>query len=487
MRRRLETFKRVALHELRVLSAERSLWLVSFLLVTLLGYALWSGLEQSRVRDVASAATRAQEAAQHDNVLARWRRVMAGEEAPDPWANPTDPSLVGGGLVARYALLPTAPLAPLAVGQSDMFPDSYRVTSESRVDFMYDSEIENPWNLLTGRFDVAFVLTYLLPLFIFVWSYNFLASERDQGTLRMLLAQPVGLRTVVMGKIAVRGTLLLFWAVATPLVGLLLLRPEARDRSAAALLACWAGLIAAYTLFWFAYAVLVDSFAKSSALNALILVSSWVILVLVIPVALNLGASRLSPAPSRAELATQTRLLTIENLNQLKDQFGTDYRHVYDPELLLPKDGRFEVPERLRAFFVAGQRLDQQIEAALSEFDARLAGQQRLVDRLAVLSPAILVHEGMASIAGNGAQRFLRFQDQVTAFHKAWKQFFEPRILEGVAITEADFARLPSWSWQEQDAAVVRSEALSRLLQMVGLGTLLGLAAAAKLRRYPIV
>lgn len=470
-----------------MLSAERSLWLVSILLVTLLGYALWSGLDQSRVRDAASAATRAQEAAQQDRVLAQWRRVMAAQEAPDAWANPTDPSLVGGGLVARYALLPTAPLAPLAVGQSDMFPDSYRVTSESRVDFMYDSEIENPWNLLTGRFDLAFVLTYLLPLFVFVWSYNFLAVEREQGTLRMLLAQPIGLRTIVMGKIAVRGTVLLFWVVATPLVGLLLLRPEARESSAFVLLGCWVGLIAAYTLFWFAFAVLVDSFAKSSALNALILVSSWVLLVLVLPVALNLYASRMSPAPSRAELATQTRLLTIDNLNQLKDQFGTDYRHVYNPELLLPKNGRFEVPERLLAFFVAGQRLDDQIETALLEFDARLAGQQRLVDRLAVLSPAILVHEGMASIAGNGTGRFQRFQAQVTAFHRAWKQFFEPRILEGIAITEADFARMPSWSWQEQDATVVRDEALNRLLQILVLGTLLGLAAALKLRRYPIV
>lgn len=470
-----------------MLSAERSLWLVSILLVTLLGYALWSGLDQSRVRDAASAATRAQEAAQQNRVLAQWRRVMAAQEAPDAWANPTDPSLVGGGLVARYALLPTAPLAPLAVGQSDMFPDSYRVTSESRVDFMYDSEIENPWNLLTGRFDLAFVLTYLLPLFIFVWSYNFLAVEREQGTLRMLLAQPIGLRTIVLGKIAVRGTVLLFWAVATPLVGLLLLRPEARDSSAFVLLGCWIGLIAAYTLFWFAFAVLVDSFAKSSALNALILVSSWVLLVLVLPVALNLYASRMSPAPSRAELATQTRLLTIDNLNQLKDQFGTDYRHVYNPELLLPKNGRFEVPERLRAFFVAGQRLDEQIETALLEFDARLAGQQRLVDQLAVFSPAILVHEGMASIAGNGTGRFQRFQAQVTAFHRAWKQFFEPRILEGIAITEADFARMPSWSWQEQDATVVRDEALNRLLQILVLGTLLGLAAALKLRRYPIV
>ncbi|MEY4577873.1 MAG: hypothetical protein RL701_2576, partial [Pseudomonadota bacterium] len=364
-------FRRVVLHELRMLSADRSLWLISLLLVVLCGYAIRNGLEQSRTRDVVAAETRTQQNAAQNALLERWRLVMTGREAPDPWSNPTDPALVGGGLALRYALVPSAPLGPLAIGQSDMFPDTYRVTTQSRVEFMYDSETENPWNLLTGRFDLAFVLTYLLPLFIFAWSYNLLAAEREQGTLRMLLAQPISLRTIVLGKVAVRATVLLLWVVAIPVVVILIGRHDARNGAGLTLLGSWVGLIAAYSLFWFALAVLVDSFAKSSALNALVLVSSWVLLVLVVPVALNLVASLVSPAPSRAELATQTRLTTIDNLRRFAAQFGTDYRHVHDAALLLPKDGRFEVSDRLRAMFLSDQRLDEEIETALHEFDSR--------------------------------------------------------------------------------------------------------------------
>jgi len=460
---------------------------VSGLLIALLAYAAQNGVEVSRARDRAFGETAAAQAAGEKAVVEQWRRVMAGREAPDPWDNPTDPSLVGDGGAPRYALLPAAPLAPLAVGQSDMFPDAYRVTTASRVNFMYDSEIENPWNLFTGRFDLAFVLTYLLPLFVFAWTYNVLAVEREQGTLRMVASQPIGLRTVVLGKVAVRAGVLLLWAIAIPVAVVLIFRPEARSGWGLALLGYWAGLIAAYALFWFALAVLVDSFAKTAALNALILVSSWVLLVLVVPVVLNLVASVASPAPSRAELATQTQLITIASLSRLADRFGTDYQHVQRPELLLPKDGRFPVPERLRAFFLADQQLDDEIEDALAAFDAQLAGQQAIVDRFGVLSPAIVIHEGMATAAGNGTRRYQRFQQQVTAFHGEWKRFFGPRILGGIAIMEDDFARMPRWTWRAEDPRAVGAETLIRLLQMAAIGALLGLAAWLRLRRYPII
>ncbi len=479
-------FRRTLAHELRLLSADRSLWLVSVILLGLFAFATRNGVVQTRARDAAAAHARAAEAAGQAAVVERLRRVMSRAEAPDPWGNPTDPSLVGGGMAPRNAILPTAPLAPLAIGQSDMYPDTYRITTKSRVEFMYDSEIENPWNLLTGRFDVAFVITYLLPLLVLAWSYNLVAAEREQGTLRMLLSQPVGLGTVVAAKVLVRSAVLLLWAVAIPVATIALLRPEARGPAGVTALACFAGLTAAYALFWFALAVIVDGFSRSSALSALALVSAWVVLALVLPVTINLIAAAISPAPSRAELATQTRVITIENLDQLSGKFRADYRYVSNPDLLLPKDGRFEVPDRLRAFFLAGQRLDQRIGQALDAFDASLARQQAIVDRLGLLSPAILAHEGLAAIAGNGTKRYQRFHHQVTAFHEEWRRFFGPRVLEGVAITEADFARMPAWTWREAEIDELRTSTLRRLGQLLVLGGLLGALAWAKLRRYRV-
>jgi len=477
---------RVVRHELRVLAADRSLWVVSALLVLLCAYALANGLDHSRARDRARADALLEQAAASDALRASWRRVMTRQEPPDPWANPTDPSLVGSGLATRYATLPTAPLAPLALGQSDMLPDSYAVTTASRVEFMYDSEIENPWNLLTGRFDLAFVITYLLPLFVLGWSYNLLASEREQGTLRLLLSQPVRLGAVVAAKVAVRAAVLGVGCAALPLAALLALGAPLRGPAGLGLLAGAGALIAAYALFWFALAVLVDALARSSALGALVLVSSWVLLVLVVPVALSLGAALASPAPSRAELATETRTITAQSLARFADEFGSDYRHVHDPELLLPKNGRFEVPARLRAFFRASHELDSRLELALAAFDTQLAGQQAIVDRLGVLSPAIVVHEALAALAGNGTSRYQQFQFQVAAFHAEWRRFFQPRISEGLAITEADLDVLPRFVWVEQAPASLAKETLSSLLALLAAAALVAFAARRALARYPV-
>ncbi len=478
--------RRTFVHEIRLLLADRSFWAVSLILTALVAFAARNGLEQTRLRDAAAAWTRQAETAAQAAVVAQLRRVMSGAEAPDPWGNPTDPSLVGGGLVRRHAILPTAPLAPLALGQSDLYPDSYRITTKSRVEFMYDSEIENPWNLLTGRFDVAFVITYLLPLLVLAWSYNLVNAEREQGTLRVLLSQPVALGPVVVAKVLVRAVVLLLWAVSIPVLLVVLMRPEARVQAGVIGLGYFAGLTAAYALFWFALAVVVDAFSRSSALSALALVSTWVMLVLVVPVVVNLVAATISPAPSRAELATQTRLITIENLDQLSGKFGADYRYVANPELLLPKNGRFQVPERIRAFFLAGERLDEKIGEVLDAFDRSLAGQQVIVERLGVLSPAIVAHEGLAALAGNGTTRFQRFHQQVTSFHEEWRRFFRPRVIEGIAITEADFPRMPTWAWPEENPAALRAATFRRMALLLLLGGLLGAVAWMRLRRYPV-
>lgn len=480
-------FREVFVHEGRVMLADRSLSVAGLLLLLLLGYAMYNGMADTRVRDALIAETLQKDDKRVAATIAMLGRVMAGKELPEPFSNPADASSVGGGMGARHATMPSMPLAPIAFGQSDMLSSVYKVTVSSKVNFMNDSEIENPWNLLSGRFDLAFVITYLLPLVIFGVSYNLLASEREQGTLRMLLSQPLRLRTLVLGKLAVRSGVLLGLAILLPAAVLLVVRPETRGVGQLGMLAIWVGLVAAYGLFWFALAGLVNAFGKSSALNALVLIGSWIALVLIVPLALNVVVSLASPAPSRTELATLTRVIASDSSIKYDDLLRKDYEHVGNPQALLPKDGRFEVPSRLKAFFLMAAKMDAEIQDALDRFDRQLAGQQRLVNRFGFVSPAILMNEGMSTLAGNGVSRFQYFQGQVQAYHREWRAFFQPRIVEGIAITEADFAQMPRWRWVEQDAGKVRLDALLQAAYMFILAGILVLLCVLKLRRHSVV
>lgn len=474
-------------HEGRVMLADRTLWMVGALLLALLGYALHNGLAHAGARSGVAATVLEQQAGKQRANLDLLRRMMAGQATPEPFANPADPASVGGGMGARYAVLPAAALAPVAVGQSDMFAHYYQVTYRSKLNFMYDSEIENPWNLLSGHFDLAFVLVYLLPLLIFALSYNLLSAEREQGTLRMLLSQPLGLPALVAAKLALRAVVVIGLAMAVPVLALLAARPEARAADALGLLLAWAALVGVYGLFWLVLAAAVNALGRSSAANALMLMGAWVLLVLVCPVLLNLAVSSASPAPSRTELATRTRLITIAGLNRYNRLLSTDYRYTEKPEVLLPREGRIEVPPRRRGMYLLQKDVDSEIQAVLDRFEAQLAGQQALVERYSLLSPAVVAHEGMAALAGNGSRRYLGFQRQVTDFHEAWKRYFDPRMLAGIAITEADFERMPRFAWQEEPLAAVHADVWRRLLQLLVPTLALALFTGWRLRRYPVV
>lgn len=485
--RNISTFGLIMRHELRVMIADRTLPLICMLFAILLLYGFITGLQETRQRESVAGALATAQAQTNTANIASWRMVMSRQEKPDPFANPVDPSAIGGGLGAQYAILPTLALSPVAAGQSDMLADYFKVTYESRTAFMQESEIESPWKLLSGQFDLAFVLVYIFPLFVFAISFNMLSVERDQGTLRMLLSQPLTLPRLVMAKMFARASVLTSVAVLVPAVALLFARADRIDGGMLAALALWMALVIGYGLFWFSLSALVNSFGRSSAANALLLIGSWVLLVLVVPVGLNLAVSRAAPAPSRTDLATQTRLVTIDGLNRYKHLFGSDYTYVSKPDSLLPKNGRLEVAPRLRGFYMMDAFVDRQLTALLNRFDRQLRRQQALVDRFSFLSPAIIANEGMASLAGNGTRRYDRFNRQVIRYHERWKAFFVPRVLNGIAIVESDFHSFPRWSWQEESRVMVQADALGKIAHLLAIGILMVLIAAWRFRRRPLV
>jgi len=471
--------------ECRLMLAERALWAVGALFLALVAYALGNGLVQTANRDRAQAAV-----AQADRDTRAAQRVLlegilAGTAQPTPFENPADPSRMASGYGGHHAILPTAPLGPVALGQSDLYPSQYRVTGQSRVVFMNPSDIESPWHLLSGHFDLAFVIVYLLPLLIFALSYNLLSAERENGTLRLLLSQPLRLRTLLAGKLTVRAAVLLGPAVLLPVAVLLVARQAGLAGASGATL-WWTLLVGAYALFWFALVVAVNAFGASSATNAMVLVIAWVLLVLVAPVLLNLAVTQASPAPSRTELATRQRIVTAEAMKTHAALMSTDYQHVGRGAVLVPQNGKIEIAGRLLGSYLIERDVDDAIRPELDRFDAQQARQQVLLGRFSAVSPAAVAYEGMTALAGTGSRRQARFEAQTVAHHEAWKRFFFPRIDARDALTPAAFDRIPAFMWHEEPAGLVRGHAARAVLQLLVPSLLLFGLAAWRLRRFSV-
>lgn len=472
-------------HELRMLVADRSLFLVLGLLALLIGYGFHNGLVQTQLRDAMAASVQQADEKSGRSLVERMRSFESGKEKPGPFNNPANPATLGNS-AGKHAVLEGAALAPIAIGQSDMMPNYYRIGTRSKVEFMYDSEIESPWNLLSGHFDLSFVLVYLLPLLIFALSYNLLSADREDGTERMLLSQSLGVGTLALGKLLPRAVSVLAVASLLPVLLLLLFRAEARSWSEAGMMLGGIGIVLAYGAFWFALAFAVNAMRLSSSANALILIAAWALLTLVAPVLLNLMAERVHPAPSRTELSIQTRAIQADNLRRYDDLFSGDYRYIDEPETLQAKDGRIVIPPRTMASFLARRDMDARVDKLLDRFDATLVRQQAMVDRVSFLSPAILTYEGLTGLAGTDGKRYLAFRQKVSAFHDGWRAHFEPFIVNGIAMRETDVDGLPQWpAAQDRRAGILRDTGW-RILVMAGLALLAALAGIYRLRRYSV-
>ncbi|HTU99368.1 MAG TPA: ABC transporter permease, partial [Luteitalea sp.] len=197
-------FARILKHEWRLLATDGSLWLVVGIFAVAIAYGTFTGARWVRFQQAAIAEAGQEEADRFSRQEAAISRLNRGELTLSPFADPRNAQTAGGRLAARYAVMPPAPLAPLAVGQSDLLPYYFKVTTDSRENVTAATELENPHRLLAGRVDLAFVLIYLYPLLVLAFSYNLLSAEKEQGTLSLALSQPISLARLVVGKVTIR-------------------------------------------------------------------------------------------------------------------------------------------------------------------------------------------------------------------------------------------------------------------------------------------
>jgi ABC-2 type transport system permease protein len=473
---------RVVRHEYRLLCSDWAGVLATVLLGLAVSYGVWNGTQWMRFQAGTIAAVRATEA----ETIAKQRHetdaILAGRAEGGGFSDPTSPGVVGGTFGGgRSAVLPPASLAVLSIGQSDLRPSYVNVSLQPIQTVLSRDEIENPQTLLVGRFDFAFVVVYLFPLVIIALSYQLLSVEREDGTLALLLSQPVALGTLLAGKMLAR--LLVLFSVVAGVVALagLLGGVDVSTAGTAPRLLLVGAVIAIYGLFWFGLAVVVNLLRWGSATNAVILLALWLAVVVVIPSTVNVLAVRMYPAPSRIELIQALRLATDAadtRAAQLLGQYFQDH-----PELV-PAGANPDMSEFYSRTVVVQNEAEASTTPVVDHFAAQIGSQRRLVDRFQFLSPAVLTRTALDDLAGTSDARYQDFVRQIAEYHTRWRAFFVARIMRQSKMTSADHDQIPVFQYVPEPEASVRrrvSRSLSGLL--VPLGVLVATASALA-RRY---
>ncbi len=383
-----------------------------------------------------------EEKERHEKLLTDIEKVESGEKKVNAYTNPKTPYMVGGKYGSYEIFKEPGELSFISLGQSDFFPYHYRISIRNRQLYSFlagDDKMENPINQQNSNFDLAFVLIWLLPLFVITFSYNILSSEKEFGTLKLLKASSISITKILLIKILLRFIIITSISIVSILLLFYLYGVNISDNMSG--ISKLFLFICSYTLFWFLISAIVNLFSKSSIVNAGILFAVWLLLILIVPAILNIVSNYKYPVATRIEYVNFIREATYEidnNSDKVLDEYFLSH-----PELGIRKSKNMP-------FWVYKNALKNKIIKDVSgDFvnhrNSQFNKQVEFINNFKYLSPAIAMQQTLNKISGNSTSDFLKFQAKADECNDKWRMYFFPKILRDELMSKNDVLNLPEY------------------------------------------
>lgn len=329
------------------------------------------------------------------------------------------------------------PFSALSVGQRDVLPYYNTLTSHSLYMQVFRNEIANPQKLLTGNLDLAFVFVFLFPLFIIGMSYGIVSTEKENGTYPIIKTQPVSFVKIILIKLLFR-----FILVAIPVLLLSLTGVWITGASGFGAVG-WLSIILTYLLFWIALCYWVVSLSKASAFNALVLLSIWMLLVVILPSLLNTIAVYRYPI-NQTQLTKVIRRIQLDESREGLYNVAVKYAEAH-PEF---KDSDTSLPNLMRkAYMIGGELGDDAARPKVQEYYGSIKERNGFVSAFEPFSPAVATQHALNYLACSDINSFLEYQEGVRSFHLQLVKFYHTPVLQKQLMTATDFQSQPAFKW----------------------------------------
>lgn len=440
--------------------------LSSWILMLLIGmYALYYGrsFEQRQLQTIISLDTAYQNRIQKQ--INSFSADTTTKEGKSAFENAHDPFMNEYYTHPIIYKMPSA-LQALSIGQSDNQPFYNNLWLYG--DHIYTEnqmELRNPDKLLSGNFDLAFVTVYLLPLLIIAFSYGVASDDRETGISALLLSQGMLIR-----KLSIIRLLFRFFIVAALVILLHTVGFIANGVTCLPTIFYWLATNLLYITFWFSLVYAVVCLQKDSALTALLLVSTWVLFLLVIPSAIN-NTSKVKDA-ERVELSDAQREYSIHiwSLWQAKTAQLQDTLFLVKPEWK-----SYPIKDTETVNSVAYSYLDMlYMNRKGYALDSMVLQEQYRLDQFNYLNPAYTAQQTLNLLAGTESNSYINYRKAAAAYQKQRSEVVNELRLSDKPFTIADFKAYPVfiqpaygltiWQWMLQVMPLIMATGISILV-----------------------
>ncbi len=296
------------------------------------------------------------------------------------------------------------------------------------------------------QIDWVFIITYLLSLLPLLFTFDSFSGEREQGTLRLCLANQISRSTLLIGKYVGALIAVLIPFTLSVLVNLAVistdsltqLNPSDWSRLGIIML-----IAASYAGIFIGLGLMVSAGTSQSRISLIVVLLIWVSIVVFVPSTFaTLSTKWMPPIQTNDEFQSVKNAALHQNDSNYYDKMRKIKENRYpeqisklqkqmetDPEAaraaaekiqaILQKDG----PEELK---LKSELVKKDVEIRESSNRTYLNAQIRQIQRarsITRFSPAAIVQYALESMAGTGFNRHLQFLEHVHRYTKQFRQF----------------------------------------------------------------
>ena len=415
---------KVGHYEFRRLLRDRALLGLLVMLLGLSSYAAWNGTDWVHQREAAIEVIKAEDEAR----LAHRRQFVVQSY----------PMVL---LPTARLVLPPGAMAQLSIGQADAYP--FEASPAGDYTYLFKrvwADIGSPTVRAAGRFDLAFVIVFLLPLVILAITYDMWSRERERGVAAMVLSQPVAIGPLIAVKALARGVAVLLPST----VIILVVAAWAGAREPIGLMAL-ALTVLAYGGFWLAIAVIISFFARRSTEAAIAAGAVWLLVVVMAPSLTLAAVDLIAPAPSEMRFATDLKARKAEIAERLRL-----YRKTNPTPVRVPAP---RIPDRSRDNYADLVTLDNEIAPMIAAHHQAKDTRRQVLDTVRFFLPSVAVQDALDRIAGSDADRALSFESQARAAQLELRLLRKDYMDRDALLTPAEYDNMPGFHFRETGGA----------------------------------
>ena len=398
--------------------------LALFSIVFLLSvFAIWSGISETRFQLSTIERLQEKDTIDRESVLAKQKDY-------------------GSAAYYSFHLTYSAPsaIAFAAMGQRDIYPWKHRIRMLAIEGQIYETDVDNPELSFLGRFDFAFLISVLLPLFVILLLHDLRSAEREAGRYDLLITTARKRQRLWLSRAIVLCSALAIVLLIPFIVGALITQAPLASVGLVML------VVIAHLLFWmlltFGFTTSKISAKQSSAKIASMLLAIWLVVTVLIPVSSDFVIDKMVESPNGGEIVLTQR----EAVNDAWDlPFNATWNEFLSTH---PQwEDKTEIGDSFEwKWYYAFQQVgDQKAEELSKAYRTATLAKNTLAERFALMSPPMLTQRLMSSIAETDTNAAIRYELKIREYHKALRQFYYPLMFNETEFTLETLSGLPKF------------------------------------------